>query len=339
MKSSEATFADLNTHRALLTGRVKSFAGETKLLGRGVDVSIEILDGLQQGLSHQLTTNNMTIGADAGCDIVLLDDGIAPRHATIALKSSLFGTVATIQSAEAGVRVGKSELKSRQTSTPFTLPIEVSVGGVRVALAQRERTTGRRKSPLSKALDAVLLMTVVTLGLVVASVFVGATGSGSSNQRFTVGTQIATPQVAPEAREVQIESAAVATQEARQALEARLTEAGLADYLQVNVLQGSGLAVQGNLPESMFDTWRDLHSRLDTQGSRSLLVSNVTTAPDIEAFPPISSVRLSEPQELIFANGDRAGIGQTIANGWTIEAVSDSVITLSRMSETLSIDY
>ena len=54
---------------------------------------LELFSGLHAGARIELTEGDWVIGSDDSCDLILTDEGFAPRHASIAVTSGDVGIV------------------------------------------------------------------------------------------------------------------------------------------------------------------------------------------------------------------------------------------------------
>lgn len=96
-----------------------------------VSVTLTVASGLHRGASLELHNGTYFIGSDAGCDIVLRDKSMAPRHARIHCRASgctLHDVRAESPTAIAPVRVSRTEGMVRS---------DYEVEGIVIALAQR----------------------------------------------------------------------------------------------------------------------------------------------------------------------------------------------------------
>ena len=53
----------------------------------------ELFSGLHAGARIELTEGDWVIGSDDSCDLILADEGFAPRHASVSVKSGEVGIV------------------------------------------------------------------------------------------------------------------------------------------------------------------------------------------------------------------------------------------------------
>jgi len=65
-----------------------------------------------------------------------------------------------------------------------------------------------------------------------------------------------------------------------------------------------------------------------------VIVAHVNEAPKLTDFPPVAGIELGDDPAIIFARGDRAGIGDPIQDGWVVHNIERNAITLKRDAET-----
>jgi hypothetical protein len=95
----------------------------------------------------------------------------------------------------------------------------------------------------------------------------------------------------------------------------------------------------GTLPEARNKDWIAFQHAYDQRDSALPLVAGIVFEKDLPEFPPIAMVRLSEPREILFANGIIARPGGAMSNGWRIDAIDAESMVVVRADRRLRIVF
>ena len=95
----------------------------------------------------------------------------------------------------------------------------------------------------------------------------------------------------------------------------------------------------GTLPEARNKDWIAFQHAYDQRHSALPLVAGIVFEKDLPEFPPIAMVRLSEPREILFADGIIARPGGVMSNGWGIDAIDAESMVVVRADRRLRIVF
>lgn len=281
--------------------------------------------GLQHGFSHEFSSDRILIGSGANCDLVLIDEGIAPIHVDVRFEWSAFGTVANVRSNDANVNLDGQPIPAAR-SAYSTVPTKLQVGPVTLRLDTTKDSASRR----SKRWDIISPIGIILAVFLITFLPFSSIPGIPQSIPFAVLHSQAFNDIS-----TQEESG----DDSLNALKERLKEHDLLNHISFGSTTGNLLVVEGILPESKMPDWKDVQRWYDGSSQSALLVSKVTVAPELSDFPAISTVRLSDPPEILFMNGQRSGIGDLTIDGWRISKISDTGLELTRNGDSLTIDF
>jgi type III secretion protein D len=114
--------------------------------------TLQIQSGLYEGVVETMPEGRYRVGSEIPCEIVLMEDGVAPHHVTVGLS----GSAARIEAQAAGVTVEGIGVMEAGQSVDVPLPAGLSIGGVAIALADdqppaSEQPASSRVGPASLA--------------------------------------------------------------------------------------------------------------------------------------------------------------------------------------------
>lgn len=292
-----------------------------------------ITTGLQRGTSIERTASTLTLGASLQNDIVLLDDGIADRHAVISFERSLIGTVASIKACDAEVICNGHVISAGCVREASRLPMTLTVGttAITFGLPQVEEMPAvpEQTSWFGSLVRPVLIVCTLAIGLQ-AGLFLMHGVAGSSSLRVAQHETVAP---------VLKVSAPAKGPELQALVEDDFEVTGLDPHLNVSQLPNGALEITGNLPSELKPQWDGLRQWYDRSGLSTQIISLVREASVIPALPALSAVRLSEPRELILMNGTRLRTGDPVGDGWSVAEIAPESVSLQRDGQTTQVPY
>ena len=122
-------------------------------------------------------------------------------------------------------------------------------------------------------------------------------------------------------------------------LQSEIAARGLTENLQVGQIKDGILQMRGQVPESVLPKYRDLQAWFDGQTGAPPIVWDVSQRTRLTGLPVIGMVRISAPAAVILATGTTVNIGDTLTEGWVLEAVDQETLTLKRGLETQRVNY
>jgi hypothetical protein len=316
-------FADVDTH---LTWLRRFALRQTVYLfpfGGPLSVVIAVEDGLMAGTTTKLRGETLLIGAGGECDILLVDNGVAERHVSVRLRTSIFGTLAEVTALETTTISGELPLDPASAPRLMRLPVVLQLGGAKVRLSA-PAATGFARNLNRKAAALVSLICVTSVGAFLA-----------------VNQLVRAAQIEHVAETVLVPPAPAAHSraDALSVSVAMLGELGLKDDVTVLAGEGESLVLSGQVPESRWTQWQDFRAWYDQQSHLPTLISSVTMAPKLVELRPIAAVQLHAPATVFFAVGQPAKVGDVIDQGWTLTAIDADGLTLERANATTRIRF
>ncbi len=317
----------LQTHQQLATTMLRSAV--TDMLPRIVApvVDIGVQGGLHDMVSVSLPGEDIRVGSSFDCDVVLLDDEIAPEHLRIMARPSILGAAVSIETKEADVMLNGHPVRVGRP-TPYTsLPATLTVSKVTLKLATHQVST-RRSARLAGFLSNTFT-TVLLAGLIVIVPPSLMVGLGRNSNLVVSLQQDATPEAGAEQP----------VQPFLDQLNSRIAAATLKSFLDVTLSPDGVLFVQGAVPPAKLAAWEEIHRWFDALPGAPPLNSRVAGTPILDELPAIAAVRLSDPPEIRFADGHVSRIGDDVSDGWKIADITNDGLVLQRNSEELRVAF
>jgi type III secretion protein D len=331
--------------------------------------ALEVRTGLYSGVTHGLDEGRHVVGSGEGADLVLVEPGLARRHAAIVL----LGSTVRVEGLAEGVTVAGSGPVPPGSARTVHLPATVEIGGVETRWSERAAmtvpgasATGRLAS-LRLRFRRVATPGLATAGVLAAALFLtfanpiaGASvllnGSAKSAlQRIAGPAQAVAPAVAPAEAAASPARApdpaqptgpgatpadgrprlAVAPQGAdavRSAASTLEREARAAGLLNVHVGSGSGaVTATGFVEPALSGRWEALQQGFDERfaGEITLVNSVAVRAEKLPASLGIEGVWRGS-QPYIVLRGQRYFLGAVVDGGWAIRAIERDRVMLER---------
>lgn len=322
--------ASLETHLTYLRNRIVTTVRQMIPHITAPEVSLVVQTGLQADMHADITVQQAMIGSALDCDIVMLDEGVEERHATLDLQRTVFGDIVAVTALAEGVSYGGSERSVGAQSEFRRLPQSLVVGPVTLELSHEARPA---PAPHNLSFKPLLFVAVLAVGIAVPAFFVSQVKP--SWQIRTIDA-VSANSVMDEASKG-VAAATVEHEIAR--LEDAISLAGMSQYLQVSRWGDDTIKVHGTIPAQFYDDWRAVQIGFDDGMAGYQLIASVQLAPRLEDLPSIAAVRLDKTPQIVFIGGARAGIGEVVANGWTVTAIQSGKINLERGPETFEIRF
>lgn len=319
--------ANLEAHKNLFVAKLRWLAKVVVPRTAPQHVALSITTGAHNGYITELSATSLTVGSDEDCDLMLLDDLIAPHHATLKFDWSVLGTVVSVFSDQDDVFINGNPVTQDGRAIVAQLPATVMLHSVEVALASVRRSKAATPArPLGRVKrTAFVLLMLLALVLPLEWLI-----------RTIAPTQMTVNFSAPASAQVSQETTLEATLEA---LAVRLASADLDDFISLRYTSPRLLEADGILPSARLADWEDVHRWFDAEFSDVTLTSSVHAAPVLSDFPAIAMVRLSDPMEVLFLNGNRASIGDLVVDGWRIANIKTDGLALNRNGDSLNINF
>ncbi|MCJ2013121.1 hypothetical protein [Methylobacterium sp. J-076] len=96
--------------------------------------TVEVGSGLYRGVIQDIGEGRYVIGSDEGADLVLMEPGLAPRHAAIVLR----GATARVEGLAEGVSISGVGPVPPGSARTVRLPASIAIGGIETAWRERD---------------------------------------------------------------------------------------------------------------------------------------------------------------------------------------------------------
>lgn len=302
-----------------LTKDPLALAGRLKDLQPG-RASFRVVDGHHAGAELALNGGTVTIGADLGNTIVLLDPGIAARHVSIELKSGLVPAL-RVRALEGPVHVNGNKYIEIGQYADLQLPARLVLAGITTEFVPSVDylQTAKRLAPYALYGVGGLL-----LFLMLSSAISSIGASFSSMPPSAISSDVADPGSALHWREQ---------------LGRRLAEAGLGTFISVESGSLGNLVATGEIDGQAADRWREIIKWYDAQAAAPLLVNNVTRGQGVTSAPSVRAVWFDARPQVSLDDGRSVGIGDTTPSGWKLEAIEDGSVTFIRDGKSVKVAF
>jgi hypothetical protein len=296
-----------------------------RIMARGrkpVALRIDVLTGLHAGTSTTLPATAFAIGPDPTHDVMLIDDALMGAAASFTCQMSLFGPLVSVITDRSDVVLNGTAAHASTLSAPERLPCDITMNGIHLRLhdaTARHHALRQRAAKLGPAL-------LVSLG--------GAAFAAQLALNMPSHAPVSLATAPPVANQANAPMTPI-----KDVVTAMIAKAGLADHLQVTSTATDAVNITGNLPAALMPDWHRVRQDIDQITSGHVVVARVTQAPQLAELPPIAAVRLGSVPSIVFANGDTATMGDTVAVNWMIDAITADQITLQRNGETVVVSF
>jgi hypothetical protein len=316
--------ADASTHFDWLKGVFRRKAAVLSEAGGRVSTRVSVDAGLMKGVREDYTSDTLSIGSAIGCDIVLMDEGILPHHLTLHLRRSAFGVLVEA-SAEGPAIIGELTLDAGKSSGVQRLPQMISVGQARLMLSHAPETAPRHTWLQGTA--GLVGIVCFVLALALAAPLVQMLTS-SDPRPVILAEKAASPSV-----QLAVNLAFGRT------VQAELARLELQDSVTLDASDGNALSISGRIPGSKWQAWRSFTTWYDQQNGAPVLRQDVARATETATLKPVAMIRLSEPAEILFVDGESRKVGETVDGNWVIKSITSTGLILTRGFDTTEITF
>lgn len=324
--------ADITTHVDLTKQTLGRFQRDLLNGGSIPSVEVAITNGRQSGLKRVLRSGTLVIGSGDQSDVTIMHPGVAAQHTQIELSRSMFGLVASVTANADKVLVNGEHLASGSSVSAVSLPLELSVAGTDLTIGKPaskafryEETLQERVESLFSRIDPVLLLTCCALFVLLMGTLLNAS---SLFGRQTAPILYQEP--------LQPLNAAVTEQPDSDwlgRLESEATELNLKAQLNMSYIAVDIIRVTGTVTDTELRNLRNLQAWYDSQTNAPTVIWDIARRVGLPEMPRIGMIRLSEPSQIVLADGKKVSLGEELSNGWLLESVSQQGLTLARGEE------
>lgn len=281
--------------------------------------TLNVLEGVHQGVSLPLDMAACSIGAGQQSDLVLGDAGVAELHVTLRLSArhvaveALGGDVSVISGGRE-TRVGKgSGYRAR-------LPFELVVGQARLRL---DAPAGEGEAPAPVWNGTLQWMTAIVFMFICAGALAVLRDDASP---VSAGMAV---EMAPDEQKTVRPS----LDNLRAELEQDAQAAGL-DGLNITAQNGQ-LRARGSLTAEQQKQWLELQREFDGQHGRHTPLHSDVSLREPGAQPKVrfQAVWFGDNPYVINASGARLYPGAALESGWTLDRIEADQVVLTRGDE------
>lgn len=318
-----------------------------------------VRSGMHLGVRQSLAAGTYSIGRSMDADIVMMDPGLAPVHARLALD----GDGCEVESAAGnvilnGVRIEAGEVRM------VSYPADIHFNDVQVRCT-RGRTSRRRWSAvmgLALGSTAGLLAAVVVFPGLPTGVDQAAAGSDRMSMPAPAGCEpgclikraddrtavsppahlvkvaLSSPEAAPAGpTSNQFVSPAMAVPAAADALRQQLLTAGL-NAIEIST-DAISITAKGTIDPSALAAWRDIEQWFDRTFGISVVLTSRVEAKSARPSTPLTvqAIWAGSGSYVIDGRGQKLFEGALAGDGWVIERIERSRVVLRRGADTLAV--
>lgn len=309
--------------------------------------------GLYAGTSQDLPAGTYVIGGGIEADMVFMGEGLAPRHAIVAIN----GHEARVEALADGVSIaGCGTLRVGRAMT-VALPFELSIAALRMSWSRAAcksdtiLTASLAASRGLRRLSGVRLRSAAALGVAAVTVAVitsniVAAGSGPAGHFVDMGPHLATGTAATEtggsarlglAAQMSAPTGA-AINDAAEQLKSEVERAGL---LNVTVGASSGVVMaQGTVEPGVVGQWQNVQQWFDERFKGEVVLVN-GVAVKAEKVPSSLAIEgvWRGPQSHLVIRGQKYLEGAMLDDGWTIQRIEAERVVLKRDGRLVAVRY
>lgn len=320
-----------------------------------------VRSGLHLGVRQSLAAGTYSIGRSMDADLVMMDPGLAPVHARLALD----GDGCEVESAAGNVVLNGVRIEAGEACM-VSYPADIYLNHVHVRCT-RDRTSRRRRSAvMGLALGSTvgLLAAVLVFPGLPAGVDQAAAGSDRVSTQMPSSTgcepgclitrahnrTAASPRaplvtVASSSREAapagpgsnRLVSLPVAVPAAADALRQQLLTAGLM-AIEITT-DATSITAKGTIDPSALAAWRDIEQWFDRTFGISVVLTSQVEAKSVRPSAPLTlqAIWAGAGSYVIDGHGQKLFEGALASDGWVIERIERSRVVLRRGADTLAV--
>lgn len=305
--------------------------------------------GLYAGTSQALPAGTYVIGGNVEADLVLMGEGLAPRHAKIVVG----GGEASVEALADGVSL--AEFGKLKTGRPMmvTLPFELSIGNVSMSWTG---PVGQPDTALAVPRDlrrfsgarvrSAAIVSVVAVSVAAAASNLVAAGPGSAGSFVDVNLRQAVAGASsgtvgsakPERAQRRAAPQADLINKAGEELKVEIEKAGL---LNIAVDARSGIVMtRGTVEPGAAGRWQTIEQWFDQRFKGEVLLVNAVAvkAEKVPSSLAIEAVWRGAQSHLVI-RGQKYLEGAMLDDGWSIQRIEAERVVLERGGRLVAVRY
>lgn len=283
--------------------------------------TLNVLEGVHQGVSLPLDMATCSIGAGQQSDLVLGDAGVAELHVTLRLTARHVSVEALGGDVRVTTAKGRSVAVEQGSGYRAQLPLELSIGEARLKLEAPARANEAASTPAwNSTLQWVMAILFMTLGAGALAVL------REDAAPLQAHLAVESAPTTPAAQRPSLE-------QVRDELERDARAAGL-DALDIRP-QGGQLRVQGSLTAEQHQRWAALQRAFDVRHGRHVPLHSDISLREPFKRPEVrfQAVWFGDNPYVIDATGGHLYPGAALEGGWTLQSIDADRVVLGRGDE------
>lgn len=315
----------ITANKKVLVDRISKVKSLVQTDNSGVGISVEILSGIQSGSLISWRGNDITLGSNPDCSIVLVDQKIRDEHLRLEVSRTILGLAISLTDETGPVTILN---ESEGDASLHLLPVDLELDGtlIRITRYRSNLTSNRLAEPNGQPKSNFKSRTGFLLPALVGSISVflfflalivgGQTGLDDKSRLITL--------MEPTAIKREDKSSA----EAINFLNTEIQSAISDSTIDIASRADGVLRVSGRVLGRDWSKWQEIREKFDSEFNQ-ILQSNVIKSNQPISFPPIAMVRVSFPQQIIMADETILTVGDPVLEGWKIHEIGAESITIS----------
>lgn len=296
-------------------------------------MELHVTDGLHNGVSLPLTDGDYLIGSSTEADIVLHDEGVAPRHAMICVEANHF----RVEAIGSPLNIGNQLIELGQ-GCRLRLPVALTIGSASLQLTRPGEPLEQvpRSSLSGSFTGAPAILAAVVLACL--AMFIVWENMPSSSAQNPAPQAAVTTRPEPSATAV-AQNASTDANAAAERLKEQLSAARIRTFTLA--VENRLIRITGSLPQAKASAWTDIQRWFDSTYAPDLALSaNITMrTSSSEPIIRLRAIWYGDRPYIIAENGNRYYEGAHIEDGWLVHKIDEERITLTKGDEQFSLTY
>ncbi len=300
-------------------------------------MQLDIVGGLHSGVHLPLDNGDFTIGSSGEADIVLRDDGVAPQHVVICID----GHEVRVEAIGGALRVNEDEIEAGH-GYRLRLPATLTIGAASLTLSRpgSGSSLAERLPLFAMIAERPIAASATVVGAALATALVlqirGHAPAQSKPPNLAMTDSAVLSSAAVPAK---LTGGSADADTAAGELREKLKTAGI-DTIKLTT-NGTQIVATGKLPESRASDWTAAQRWFDrTYAAKLVLTSTVFIGQAVA--PPVlrlQAIWYGDRPYIIAENGARYYEGAVLDNGWILQQIGESGVTLKKDEEKLTLTF
>ncbi|WP_343315007.1 EscD/YscD/HrpQ family type III secretion system periplasmic domain-containing protein [Brucella sp. BE17] len=288
-------------------------------------LALEVLSGIHSGIRAPIEGTACAIGSATGCDVVLVDEGIAPEH----LRLRFYGRLVAIDAVGGVVTIEGRSVLGHGYGCKVNLPVTLGVGETRLRIG--------RGSGQTRALPRWAIYTGGALALVAVALLAFQTGFSQLMPRQAMAHGEPAPALlTPASTKPETAEPATAAFSDERVTNALLQELEKADLATLKLdADGRRIVVSGEIPAQRMADWGKIQRSFDRMHGGRYILTSLVNAAAVANAPSFTfqAVWFGKNPYVIDARGERRYPGAAFQDGWMLKSIEPGAVSVVRGNE------